>query len=383
MLYLDHQATTPIDTEVFARMSPYFAEFFGNPHSADHFKGWQADQAVELARNEVATLVGADPDEIIFTSGATEANNLALFGLARRAATNNRRRILLSPIEHKCVLASGRAIQEQLGFKIETLKVNSIGQIDLEHLVHSINDDVLVVSAMAVNNEIGTIQDIKRIGEIAGKYGALFHCDCAQAPCAMDTAQIATHTDLASLSGHKMYGPMGIGALYIRRDIQTSIEPLIFGGGQQNHLRSGTLPTPLCVGMGAASTLFGGDLAALERARQARLRDRFVQKLTMLNYPVALNGPPLGGQRHPGNANIRFSGFSAQDILGALQPIVSASTGAACASGIPEPSHVLHAIGLDEQEAGSSIRFSLGRDTNEEIIDEAVFRIHEVLDEVG
>ncbi|WP_171172909.1 cysteine desulfurase family protein [Ruegeria sp. HKCCA5929] len=377
--YLDYQATTPLDLEVLEQMSPYFAESFGNPHSADHARGWKAAQSVELAALRIAALIGADTDEIIFTSGATEANNLALLGLARRASSGKRRRILLSAIEHKCVLATGRAIQKELGFQIETLKVDAMGRVDLEHFAELIGDDVLAVSVMAVNNEIGTIQDIETVGKIAHSYGTIFHCDGAQAPCAMDISELAEHADMVSLSGHKMYGPMGVGALYIRRDLQSDIEPLIYGGGQQNNLRSGTLPTPLCVGMGGAAALLNRDNARSERARLSQLRDRFVQNLMALPYPIALNGPPLGEMRHPGNANIRFDGFSAQDILSATQPQLVASSGAACTSGIPEPSHVLRAIGLKNDEADASIRFSLGRGTCEEDVDEAVSLIEGAL----
>ena len=368
-VYADYQATTPLDPRVMAKMAPYWAESFGNPHSSDHFIGWQADKAVSEAASSIAALIGSDPDEIIFTSGATEANNLALLGLARRA-TVGRRRILVSAIEHKCVLAAARALSAREGFTVETFPVNGEGFIDLDALERCLNQNVLVLSAMAVNNEIGTIHDIPCIAALLAPYGILLHCDAAQAPCAMDVSDLAAHADLVSLSGHKMYGPPGIGALYIRRDLQDRIEPLIYGGGQQAGLRSGTVPMPLCVGMGAAAGFLADRTALDERMRVARQRDSFLRHLQRRHASLTVNGA-VGDRRHPGNANIRFDGFEAQDILGALQPRLAASTGAACASGIPEPSHVLGAMGLTEIQSKASIRFSFGRFTTDDDIDAA------------
>ncbi len=368
-IYADYQATTPVDRRVLKRMAPHWHESFGNPHSSDHVVGWKAAEAVQKSMASVAGLLGADPDEIIFTSGATEANNLALFGLARRAPTN-RQRILVSVTEHKCVLAAARAIEAWKGFTVEYIPVDHEGFIDLAALANRIDDTVLAVSIMAVNNEVGTIQDIPRIAAILARRDILFHCDAAQAAYAMDVSELAAHADLISLSGHKVYGPQGIGALYIRRDVQESIEPLIYGGGQQNGLRSGTTPVPLCIGMAAAVDIIRTDEGAEERRRVARQRDAFVEMLQGSRYPVAINGP-TGDRRHPGNANLRFDGFVAQDILGALQPRLAASTGAACTSGIPEPSHVLRAIGLSVEQGDSSIRFSFGRFTTDEEIHEA------------
>ncbi len=223
---------------------------------------------------------------------------------------------------------------------------------------------------MAVNNEIGAIQDLPTIAGMATAWGILFHCDAAQAPCAMDMSNIAAHADLVSLSGHKMYGPQGIGALYIRRQLQERVEPLIYGGGQQNGLRSGTVPLPLCVGFGAAARLFADGTGCGERDRIAGQRDRFVELLRSAGAPVAVNGPAMHG-RHPGNANLRFGGLDAQHILGVLQPGLAAATGAACTTGTPEPSHVLRAIGLPAAECDASIRFSFGRFTTDDEIDEA------------
>ena len=378
-IYLDHQATTPVDQQVLDRTLPYFRESFGNPHSADHSLGWKSSLAVEQAAAQVAALIGADPDEIIFTSGATEANNMALLGLARRVRPVSRRRqFILSDIEHKCVLAAGRVISDQLGLPVEHQPVDQEGRVLPASLEDALNDDVLAVSIMAVNNEIGTFQDIQKISELTRKAGAIFHCDAAQAPVSMDMRGIAEHVDMLSLSAHKMYGPKGIGALYIRRELQDRLEPLIYGGGQQNGLRSGTVPTALCVGMGAAAELLSGNEARQKRAILRQRRDRFLEKLAGLPWSIRLNGP-TGESRHPGNANICFEGFFAQDILQVLQPRLAASTGSACTSGIPEPSHVLKAIGLSPEDAEASIRFSLGFDTTDTDIDDAVNLIDNAL----
>ena len=369
-IYLDHQATTPVNKRVWREMARCLALEIGNPHSVDHCLGWAAAQAVEYATSAIAELIGADPDEIIFTSGATESNNLALLGLGRGTFGRNRRRILVSAIEHKCVLAASRSLEQQHGFVVEKIPVDKHGFVLLSTLEELLNDDVMMVSVMAVNNEIGTIQDIEKISGLCRKVGAIFHTDAAQAPVAIDTASITAYADLISLSSHKMYGPKGIGALYIRRDLQRHIEPIIYGGGQQNNIRSGTVPVPLCVGMGAAARLFIDPDIQQKRERLACLRNKFVSGVKELPYPIKANGPTH--QRHPGNANIRFDGFLAQDILSSVQPHLAASTGSACTSGISEPSHVLKAIGLSGDEADSSIRFSLGFDTTDDDINAAI-----------
>ena len=367
-IYADYQATSPVDPRVLARMSPFWVGSFGNPHSSDHAVGWHAEKAVREAAATIASIVGSDGDEIVFTSGATEANNLALLGLARHAA-NTRRRILVSAIEHKCVLGAARELSSNEGFAVETISVDNDGYLDLAELEERLANDVLLVSVMAVNNEVGTIQDIQSISEIVKSYGAFYHCDAAQAPCGMNLEHLATYSDLISLSGHKMYGPQGIGALYIRREIHDRIEPLFYGGGQQDGLRSGTVPLPLCVGMAAASEIIV-DEGGAERNRIARQRNLFIALLKDAGLTIEVNGPSTD-HRHPGNANIRFDGFDARDIIASLQPKLAASTGAACSSGIPEPSHVLRALGLTAEQSEASIRFSFGRFTTDDEIEKA------------
>ncbi len=362
-IYADYQATTPVDPRVLERMAPLWREEFGNPHSSDHIMGWRAAERVNESAASVGSLIGADPDEVVFTAGATEANNLALLGLARRAPAD-RRRVLVSAIEHKCVLAAARALEEREGFTVEAIPVDREGFVHLDALEAMLDETVLAASIMAVNNEIGTMQDIATVARLLRPYGIVFHCDAAQAPCAADVRDLASHADLVSLSGHKMYGPKGIGALYIRRDLHDHVEPLFYGGGQQSGLRSGTVPVPLCAGMAAAAEILCGEEAEVERTRIEGLRDSFVHSLREGPFSPRLNGPK-GNSRHPGNANLRFVGFSAQEILGALQPDLAASTGAACTSGIPEPSHVLGAIGLSPPDADASVRFSFGRFTTE------------------
>jgi len=381
-IYLDHQATTPVDRRVLAEMTPYFADSFGNPHSSDHNFGWESARAVEEAVARLAQFIGSDSDELTFTSGATESNNLALLGLGRRAISGERRRILVSAIEHKCVLAVTRVLGGQCGLTVEQLPVDRNGFVELPVLEEVLDSDVLAVSIMAVNNEVGTIQDIESISECVRNYGAIFHCDAAQAPLSLPVDSIARHTDILSLSGHKMYGPKGVGIIFLARGLEDQIEPQIYGGGQQNGLRSGTLPVPLCVGMGAAAEILSGQDAEEKRTALRRRRDAFVGRLKELSWPIFVNGPE-GEARHPGNANIRFAGFSAHDILNMLQPHLAASTGSACTSGIPETSHVLNAIGLDGDEAEASVRFSLGFGTSDEDIEEAVGLINGVLEKLN
>ena len=377
VVYADYQATTPVDPRVIEAMTPFWRDTFGNPHSAEHSVGWRAAQAVQEAAASIGALIDADAEEIIFTSGATEANNLALFGLAVDAPPS-RNRLLVSAIEHKCVLAAARALADRQGFVIETLTVDHQGFVDPDALRRALDDDVLMVSIMAVNNEVGTVQAIAELGAVLAEHGVPLHCDAAQAPCARIVTGLADHADLISLSGHKIYGPQGIGALFVRQTLQDRMSPLIHGGGQQNGLRSGTVPMPLCVGMGTAARLVCGEVACAERERIARQRDSFITHLRDHGAPVTVNGPPME-VRHPGNANLRFDGYNGRDLLDRLQPRLAASTGAACASGITESSHVLRALGQSIEESDASIRFSFGRFTTDTEIELAASLVLEAL----
>jgi len=376
-IYLDVQATNPVDSRVLAEMMPYFREKFGNPHSSDHIVGWEASKAIDSAAVKVGNLIGADSDEIIFTSGATEANNLGLIGLAKKGNGGSRQKILISEIEHKSIFAICDVLRNQLGFEVVSVPVDQEGFIDIQKLEELVNEDVYIVSIMAVNNEIGTIQDIQTISTIVRDAGAFFHCDAAQAPLALDIREFSSFVDLLSLSGHKICGPQGIGALYIRRDIKDKIEPIIHGGGQQDSLRSGTLPVPLCVGMGSAveHLVLPNEL---EHSELSTRRNKFIKRLMQLPWEIKLNGPK-GEKRHPGNINICFKGYDAHEILNSLQPYIAASTGSACTTGFFEPSHVLAAIGLSREDAESSIRFSFGYLTSDQDLEEALKLIEKVL----
>lgn len=363
-IYLDYHSTTPTDSRVIEVMKPFFSEEFGNPHSGNHAFGWTANKAVEKAREQVAQLINADPDEIIFTSGATESNNLAIIGSALAIRENEKKRIIVSSIEHKCVLNAATYLKEQ-GFEVLILPVDKSGIVSISTLEDMIDNTTALVSIMAVNNEIGTIQPIKKIGELCRKHGVLFHTDAAQAPLFMPIDRTDTHIDLLSLSSHKLYGPKGIGALYINRNIKLKPKPLIYGGGQEQGLRSGTLPSMLCVGFGEACNIAKSEQG--EYALKAKELSGELFKALEKGIPgIVLNGSRK--DRHPGNVNILFPNVDADSLLGALQPIIAASTGSACTTGIPEPSHVLTAIGLNTEQAERSIRFCVGRQTTKDDI---------------
>lgn len=379
-IYLDHHASTPVDPRVMVAMSPYITEDFGNPHASDHAAGWRAHEALEISGQTIALAFGIDPDEVIFTSGATESNNLAILGTARRAPPS-RRRILVSAIEHKSVLEAARATTS-LGFTVETIPVDRNGAVGLEDLQRRLRSDVLLVSVMAVNNEIGSIQPINDIASCAHAVGAYMHTDAVQALAVGPLDLSSLDVDLLSISGHKIYGPKGIGGLFIRREVQGKVEPLMYGGGQQSGIRPGTLPVPLCVGLAKAVELMQSEASENEQRRLRALRDGLVAKLQAMDGRVCLNGPLLHA-RHPGNANLRFAGLDGRDLVAMLQPLVAASTGSACSSGIPAPSYVLRAIGLSGSEADSSIRFSVGRFTTQSDIDDAVALIAQAIDRLG
>jgi len=361
-LYLDNQASTPISEVVLEQM---LSAGFGNPHSNQHSVGWRTHALVERAREDVAELIGAQADEIFFTSGATEANNLAVLGV-RRATDNGRGFIVTSSIEHKSILASCEALAKEHGFKISIVQPDSQGFVSGSALADNADQDrTALISMGLVNNEIGVIQDLSALRQAAGTL--LLHCDAAQAPEAMEMSTTAGLCDLMSLSAHKMRGPMGIGALYIARHAQRHIAPILHGGGQQGGIRPGTLPVHLCVGMGAACRLAAKN--ADERSTIASLRHKFLLRLRELGLPFELNGPRDFSRRHPGNANLRVPGLDAEQLIALMQPGLAISTGSACTSGIMEPSHVLTALGLNHDEASSSLRVSIGyRNTADEMV---------------
>lgn len=374
-IYLDNHATTPVDPRVLAAMRPWWEDNFANPGSVEHVMGRAAEEAVEQARAHVAELIGADAKEVILTSGATEANNLAIKGAARFAASqgSDRRRIVTVATEHKCVLESVRAL-EQEGFEPVILPVDGNGLLDPDTLRDAVDDRTLLVSVMAVNNEIGVIQDLAAIGTIAKEAGALFHTDAAQAAgrIPLDVAEI--RADLMSLSGHKIYGPKGIGALYVRRRPRVRLAPLLSGGGQERGLRSGTLPAPLVVGFGEAARIAAIE-GLLDAGRIAGQRDLFLAALRAAVPGVMLNA--ADAPRVSGNANIAFPGdVSAQDIMAAA-PGVCVSTGSACSSAEIEPSYVLKAIGLEEARARATLRIGIGRFTSPADVDRAAAMLAE------
>ncbi len=370
-IYLDYQATTPTDPRVVKAMLPFFSESFGNPHSVDHAYGWEAEEVVDKARQQIADVIGADPREIIFTSGATESNNLAIKGLAHFLRDNPRgsprNRIITTTIEHKCVLESVNRLERE-GFDVIRLPVDAMGLVDMEALSKAVTEETVLVSIMAVNNEIGVIQHLSRIGEICKAAGAKFHTDAAQAvgkiPLDVNKMQI----DLMSISGHKIYGPKGIGALYVRRRPRIRLEPLIDGGGQERGLRSGTLATPLCVGLGAAAQYANEEMFG-EYDRLSSLSRRFQEGLKAGLVGVSFNGDPE--QRIPGNLNVTFEDVSGVELMKSI-PGLALSMGSACTSADLDPSYVLKALGLNESQALSSLRIGLGRFTKEEEVDQAI-----------
>jgi cysteine desulfurase len=365
-VYLDHHATTPLDARVLAAMLPYFTEGFGNPHSAQHAYGRAAEAAIEQARSEVAALIGALPEEIVFTSGATEASNLAIRGVAARAG--EWRHVVTCAIEHPSVLETCRGLRGT-GFQITELPVEADGLLDLDRLREALRPDTALVSIMTANHEIGVLQPIADIAGICQERGILIHTDAAQAAGRMPLDVAAQGVDLMSLSAHKLYGPKGVGALYLRRGVR--IAPLFAGGAQERGLRPGTLPTPLCVGFGAACALARQQLAD-EAARLRDLRERLYRGLCEAVGEVRLNGATA--PRLPNNLNFCLPGVDAEDLLAEL-PELALSTGAACASATQEPSPVLRALGLSDEDIQGSLRIGLGRTTTEREIDFAIERL--------
>lgn len=373
-VYLDYQATTPMDGRVLDKMLPYFTEKFGNPHSRSHAYGWEAEAAVDLAREQVASLIGATEKEIVFTSGATESNNIAIKGVAH--FHKDRKNHIITPVtEHKCVLDSARHL-EQEGFEVTYLPVMPNGLIDLEELKSAIKDNTLLVSVMAVNNEIGVIQKLAEIGKICRERGVLFHTDAAQGFGKIPLDVEAMNIDLMSISGHKIYGPKGIGALYVRRRPRVRLEALFSGGGQERGFRSGTLPTPLVVGLGEAAAIAKAEMGKdAEHAR--KLYNKFLTELLDGVKDVYLNGDRE--QRWPGNINLSFAYVEGESMIMAIKDL-AVSSGSACTSASLEPSYVLRSLGVSEDMAHTSIRFGVGRFTTEAEVDFAIDLIKNSID---
>lgn len=367
-IYLDNQATTQCDPRVLAAMLPWFTENFANPHSVEHVMGRGAEAAVEVARDQVAGLIGAESREIVFTSGATESNNIAIKGAARHARRmgDARRRIVTVATEHKCVLESVADLEEE-GFEPFVLPVGSDGLLDPDRLRAALGTPTLLVSVMAVNNETGVIQDIATLADLAHQAGALLHTDAAQAAGKIPIDVRALGIDLLSLSGHKLYGPKGVGALYVRRRPRVRLAPLFSGGGQERGLRSGTLPAPLLVGLGEACRHAAAEMHT-EAERIADLRDRLLAVLGQALPGISINGSVTA--RIPGNLNLTFPTATATAMLGAL-PDLCVSTGSACSSAEVEPSYVLRALGLSPAAAARTLRIGIGRFTSAADVDTA------------
>jgi cysteine desulfurase len=382
-VYLDYQATTPCDPRVLQAMLPWFTEKFGNPSSITHAYGREAEAAVERARGQLASLIKADTREIVFTSGATEANNMAVKGALRfrkQFSPNNQvmDHIVTLVTEHKCVLESAKAMEAE-GCRATYLPVESNGLVDLDRLKAAIDDKTAIVSVMAAHNEIGVIQPLAEIGAICRERGVLLHTDAAQAVGKIPIDVDAMNIDLMSISGHKIYAPKGIGALYMRRRPRARITALIDGGGQERGMRSGTLPTPLCIGLGEAAALAEAEMAG-EAKRLKALRERFLSGIRRALAQTRLNGDPE--QRLPGNLNLSFPGIPAPALIEAC-PGLALSTGSACTAAEIEPSFVLRALGLSDELAAASLRIGLGRFTTEDEVDFAVSTLAGAVRQLG
>jgi len=368
-IYLDYQSTTPTDPRVVEAMMPYFTEHFGNAHSRNHAYGWEAEEAVEIARENIAKLIGASAREIIFTSGATESNNLALKGVTG-FYKDKKNHVVTVVTEHKCVLDSCRHLERE-GFDVTYLPVRRNGLVDLDLLRETVTEKTAIVSVMGVNNEIGVIQPLGEIGAICRERGAFFHSDCAQAVGKIPLDVNGMNIDLMSISGHKLYGPKGVGALFVRRRPRVRLVAMINGGGQERGMRSGTLPTPLCVGLGKACAIAIEEMG-VEAERLKMLSERFIAKTEERLPEVFLNGDRE--HRIPGNINLSYAFVEGEGLMMGIKDL-AVSSGSACTSASLEPSYVLRALGVDEELAHTSLRIGLGRFTTEEEIDYAVDRI--------
>jgi len=372
-IYMDYQATTPLDPRVLEAMLPYFTAHFGNAASRSHVFGWQAEEASEKAREQVASLIGGSGREIVWTSGATESINLAIKGIANFYADRGKH-IVTCKTEHPATLDTCKRL-ERSGWEVTYLDVDRTGRLDPEAVREAITDKTVLVSIMAANNEIGTIHPINEIGEIVKEKGAFFHVDAVQAAGKIPFDVNACKADLVSLSAHKMYGPKGVGALWIRRRPRVRLTPIIDGGGHERGMRSGTINVPGVVGFGAAAEIAQKELPE-EAERILRLRKRLHEKIVSRLEDVYLNGHPE--HRIPGNLNLSFAYVEGEGLMMALKE-VALSSGSACTSASLEPSHVLRACGVSEDLAHSSIRFGLGRFTTEEEVDYVADRVVEAV----
>ena len=377
-IYLDNQATTPLDPKVFSAMEPWFTEKFGNASSRNHTYGWEAEEAVEIARESVAATIGALPKEIIFTSGATEANNIALQGAAK-SYQDQGRHIITVKTEHKAVMDVCQHLSKD-GFDITYLPVDKDGILDLNKFEAAIRDDTILASVMHVNNEIGVIQPIKELGAICKNKGIIFHVDAAQSmgklPINVDDMGI----DLLSISAHKLYGPKGVGALYVRRkNPRVQLQPIMFGGGHERGIRSGTLPVPNIVGLGKACDI-AADVMIEENLRISQLRDTLLKGIRAENPNASINGSME--HRVAGNLNMSFPGANNEAIIAAV-PDIAISSGSACTTSTMEPSHVLLALGMSKNEVYSSLRFGIGRFNTEQDIQIAVKSINCCMKKLG
>jgi len=362
------QATTPVDPRVLDAMMPWMHSRFGNPHSRSHAYGWEAEDATETARAQIAKLINADPKEIFFTSGATESNNMAIKGVAH-FYSGKKKHIITTQTEHKCVLASARRLEVEEGWEVTYLGVGTDGLIDLKALEEAIRPDTAVVSVMHVNNEIGVVQPMNEIGKICKEKGVFFHTDAAQSVGKIPVDVKESNISLMSLSSHKMYGPKGIGALYVRRKPRVRLRAVIDGGGQERGMRSGTLAPPLVVGFGMAAEVAMQEMEH-DQKHIDRLYKRMRSKIDQELPSVTLNGSE--SQRYNGNANLSFAGVEGESLLMSLATSTAVSSGSACTSASLEPSYVLRAIGVGEDLAHTSLRFGLGRFTTEEEVDRTV-----------
>ncbi len=373
-IYMDYHATTPMDPRVFEAMKPYFMETFGNSASRNHSFGWQAEEAVEKSRKQIADLIGATPKEIVFTSGATESNNLALKGVAEMYAEKGNH-IITAATEHKAVLDTCKRLEKH-GIRVTYLPVQSNGLIDLEMLKEAITDKTILVSIMYANNEIGVLQNMAEIGKLAKSKGVLVHSDATQAVGKVPVNVIKDNIDLMSMSGHKIYGPKGVGALYVRRKSpRVQITAQMEGGGHERGMRSGTLNVPGIVGLGEACALCQAEMPE-ESKRMAYLRDRLRSKLEAQLDEVYVNGTME--HRVPNNLNISFAYVEGESLLMGINDI-AVSSGSACTSATLEPSYVLKALGAGDDLAHSSIRFGLGRFNTEEEVDYVADKVIDVV----